>query len=187
VTGVRALLRSSRSKRGQTAVEFALVFPLVLVFIVGTISGAYLYFQNEAMTNGARAASRWATIEGSLNVTSTHCESGSPDSIVGQVQKNAKFLPVNPGKLCAKVISAGPPAVYSTTELVQVPYVASQANIVVDASPNLTNPECITVNITYTPPTLPGPFPTIVMQAHSSAPTLAATTSSTCPAPTKAS
>lgn len=162
------------------------MFPLALAFIVGTMCGAYLYFQNEAMNNGARAASRWATIEGSLNVGATHCESGSPDSIVGQVQKNAKtFLPINPGQLCAKVVSAGPPVVYSTTELVQLPYVANQANIVVDASPSLTSPECITVNLTYTSPAF-GPFPAIVMQAHSSAPTLSATTASNCPAPTKA-
>jgi Flp pilus assembly protein TadG len=176
--------RRHGSDRGQTAVEFALIFPLVLAFVVGIISGSYLYFQNEAMNNASRAASRWATIEGSLNVTSTHCESGSPDSIVGQVQKTANIVPVNPNLLCAKVVS---PGVYSTTELVQVPYGASQANIVVDASPNLTNPECITVNITYTPPTLPGPFPTIIMQAHSSAPTSIATGASSCPPPTQAS
>jgi Flp pilus assembly protein TadG len=179
---LRLAKRRPGSERGQTAVEFALVLPLVLLFLTGIISGAFLYFQYDAMTNTSRAASRWATIEGSLNVTSTHCESGSPDSIVGQVRKNSASLPVNSGQLCAKLIS---PGVYSTTQLVQ-PYIANQANIVVDASPNLTNPECITVNITYTPPTL-RPFPTLVMQAHSSTPTLIATTASTCPAPTKAS
>ena len=160
------------------------MFPLVLVFIFGTITGAYLYFQNEAMNNGTRAASRWATIEGSLNTGSNHCESGSPGTIVAQVSKTANIVPVNPGQLCAKVIPGSPPG-FSTTELVQS-YNANQANIVVDVWPNLTNPECITVNVTYTTPAL-GPFPTLVMQAHSSAPTPIATPSSTCPAPTKAS
>ncbi|MEA2684490.1 MAG: hypothetical protein QOK05_2818 [Chloroflexota bacterium] len=165
---------------GQAAVEFTLVFPMVILLVVGMIAGSFMFFQSSGLTNGARAASRWATVESSLNSGAGLCESGSPNTIVSEVTKAANIVQVNQGKLCAKNGN-------STTELVQPTYIPNKANIVVDAFPDLTNPECITVNITYTAPPLAPPFPPILMQAHSSTPTTRATAATTCPAPTKAS
>ena len=44
-------------------VEFALIFPIALIVLFGAIAGSYLFFQSEAVNNGARGGSRWATIK----------------------------------------------------------------------------------------------------------------------------
>jgi Flp pilus assembly protein TadG len=169
-------------------VEFAIVFPVALIVIIGTIAGSFLFFQSEAVTNGARCGARWATIETSLYVASgpNFCESGNPDTIINAVKKSANILNVNTTALC----TVGG----STTELQQTND-PTKANIVVDAIPSLASPTCITVTVTYKANPLSLPFRTqITLRGYSSAPvpssssstTTTTTTTSTginCPAP----
>jgi Flp pilus assembly protein TadG len=159
---------------GQGMVEFALILPLALLLITGIITGAYLQFQQQAINNAARAASRWASIETSLDATS--CESRVPDSIVHKVAAAANIVTVNSSALCARGGT-------STTELVQAgsPSSAGIADIDVLASPDLTAPECVTVRITYVAPRLPGPWGAIIMRSESTTPTSRFTSGSTCP------
>ena len=173
--------RGRTASRGQTMVEFAFVFPLVLAMIVAMITGAFLFFQNQALNNATRAAARWASIESAPSAGA--CETGNPTDSAGKkqtavtkAQQGAGLVPVNPAQLC--------PANGSTTEMTQGGYYLNKANIVLDASPSLLQPECVTVSIVYQPPSLPGPWGTIVMRAQSSAPTFAAKSTSTCPDPT---
>jgi Flp pilus assembly protein TadG len=161
-----------RRLSGQTAVEFALVLPLVLIFLSGVIAGSYLFFQNNAVGNGSRAGSRMATIESNLyKGTGPYCEEGKPDTIVNAVKGAANILPLNSGALCAT----------SPTRLVQNSIDMTKAYIIVDAAPNLGSPACVTVTVIYNAPSLPGPFATnITMVSHSGAPVGTGPTA-TCP------
>jgi Flp pilus assembly protein TadG len=53
-----------RSARGAELVEFALLFPLVLVAIVALIETGLLFTQYEALNNAAREGARLAAIPG---------------------------------------------------------------------------------------------------------------------------
>lgn len=51
-------LRSSWSERGASAVEFAIILPVLLILIGGLIDFGRLYFLNIVLTNAAREGSR---------------------------------------------------------------------------------------------------------------------------------
>lgn len=56
-----------RDQRGASAVEFALVFPLLMLIIFGIIQFGFVMAQSAALSNGARAGARY----GVVNVLST--------------------------------------------------------------------------------------------------------------------
>ena len=60
----RVRLGRYRSARGAELVEFAIVFPLVLIGIVSLIEMGLLFNQYEALTNAAREGARLAAIPG---------------------------------------------------------------------------------------------------------------------------
>ncbi len=49
-------------ERGQTLVEFALVFPIIILLMVGVFDVGRLVFINNSLSDGARQAARHATI-----------------------------------------------------------------------------------------------------------------------------
>jgi Flp pilus assembly protein TadG len=51
-----------RSERGQTAVEFALVIPVMLLFMFGIFEVGRTYFNNEAISTAARDGARAGAI-----------------------------------------------------------------------------------------------------------------------------
>ena len=168
-------------------VEFALIFPIALIVLFGAIAGSYLFFQSEAVNNGARGGARWATIKsessaGYLYTTTgggaPYCENNlSSTTIVTEVHKAANIVPLNLGRLCTPSVGGG---LYSTTQLRQ-PIDNSKAYIVVDAAPTLALPSCITVSVVYVAPTLGKPFPpAITVEGHSGAP-VGGTVSAACP------
>lgn len=57
-------LRRSRNDEGAAAVEFALVLPLLLLFLFGIITFGIVFAQNLALGNGARQAARLGAVEG---------------------------------------------------------------------------------------------------------------------------
>jgi Flp pilus assembly protein TadG len=54
----RSPRRRTRGQRGAAAVEFALVLPLLVMFLMGIITGGFAYFEKistaDAMREGAR-------------------------------------------------------------------------------------------------------------------------------------
>jgi Flp pilus assembly protein TadG len=50
------------SERGAAAVEFALVIPVFLMLVLGTIDFGYYFFVSEVVTNAAREGARAATV-----------------------------------------------------------------------------------------------------------------------------
>lgn len=53
-----------RQQRGAVAVEFALVFPILVIVVFGIIGFGIVFAQNLAMGNSARQAARSGVIEG---------------------------------------------------------------------------------------------------------------------------
>jgi len=135
-------------------VEFAIVGPIALMILFGLISGSWLFFQHEAVSDGARAGARAASIETSLYQQSggsgPYCESGAPGMIASAVAAAAPNMPVNRAALCAP---AG-----STTHLQQQPSGSGLAAITVDASPSLAAPTSVQVTVTYSAKGMAPPF-----------------------------
>lgn len=64
-------MRPRRRKRGQALVEFALIFPIAMLVIVGIIVfGLYIFYQQQ-LTNVAREAARFAAIHSATAICST--------------------------------------------------------------------------------------------------------------------
>lgn len=51
-----------RDERGAAAVEFALVFPVFLLLVLGTIDFGYFFFVSEIVTNAAREGARAGSV-----------------------------------------------------------------------------------------------------------------------------
>lgn len=52
----------ARDQRGASAVEFALVFPVLMLIIFGIIQFGFVMAQSAALSNGARAGARYGVV-----------------------------------------------------------------------------------------------------------------------------
>lgn len=84
--------RSQTSESGASAVEFALVMPILILIISGIIGFGFVFAQQIALGNAARTAARAGVVNGAL------CGStGSPGSgIMGGAQTDASTIGLNP-------------------------------------------------------------------------------------------
>jgi hypothetical protein len=132
---------------GQSLVEFAIVCPIALTVVFGILSGCWLFFQNEAVSDGARGGARTASIASSLYAetpvgSGTFCESGNPGTVAAAVARAAPQLPVDAALLCAP---AG-----NRTHLQNLSGTPSgRASVTVDATPSLAAPTAVTVTVSY--------------------------------------
>jgi TadE-like protein len=62
-------IRSRRSTRGQSLVEFAIILPVFLLIVFGILDFGRVVWANSAVTNATREAARYAIVHG-----------GSPDN-----------------------------------------------------------------------------------------------------------
>ena len=56
------LRRTWRSERGGSAVEFALIAPVLVLLLVGIIQFGYTFFQYLEVAHAAREGARWAAL-----------------------------------------------------------------------------------------------------------------------------
>nr|WP_274603710.1 TadE family protein [Polymorphobacter multimanifer] len=61
----------SRDRRGVSAVEFAMVLPLMMLFLTGTIQYGFMMFTYNSMLTAARAGARFAALGGANNAAVT--------------------------------------------------------------------------------------------------------------------
>ena len=63
-TSVRRSKRRWRREEGANIIEFALVFPLLMMTVLGIVDFAFVLHHNEVLTNAAREGARVATLPG---------------------------------------------------------------------------------------------------------------------------
>ena len=94
--------RIHHSRRGATAVEFAICCPIVFVLIFATMVGALGVFRYQQTAELAREGARWACVHGGEYAE----ETGNPAATPADVYNNA-ILPaataMNPSKLSYSV------------------------------------------------------------------------------------
>jgi len=88
--------RSRRTARGQTLVEFALIFPLLLTVLFGVVEGGRFVFTDSILSQAAREGARLAAVEASWL--------GSADVSCGQPA--GPVCPANVAALTADVTAA---------------------------------------------------------------------------------
>jgi Flp pilus assembly protein TadG len=91
-----ARLRRRVRARGQSLVEFALVFPVFIFLLFTVIDGGRFVFANSAVSNAAREGARLASVEASWR--------GSADPSCGAA--GGPVCPANDGTLLTHVTSA---------------------------------------------------------------------------------
>jgi hypothetical protein len=64
----------NRSSRGQSLVEFALILPILVLVLVGTLDLGRVVLANDTVSNAAREAARYAIVHGSQ--ASSGCPAG---------------------------------------------------------------------------------------------------------------
>jgi Flp pilus assembly protein TadG len=79
-----------RSERGQTAVEFALVIPVMLLFLLGIFQIGITYFNNESIATAARDGARAGAIHTGATSTQIIADATAAvqNSVVGLSQSN---------------------------------------------------------------------------------------------------
>jgi len=66
--------KRARTDDGAVIIEFALTFPILVMLLLGIITGGFAYNQKLAITNGVREGSRFGA---TLPVAQSSCSSGS--------------------------------------------------------------------------------------------------------------
>jgi Flp pilus assembly protein TadG len=95
-------LGRARPRRAVTAVEFALVCPIVLFFMIGLVVGAYGIFRYHLVSSMARESARYLAVRGNRYETVTGNPAGTAEDVYRDViRPNAVSL--DPGKLTYEV------------------------------------------------------------------------------------
>jgi hypothetical protein len=82
---------------GANAVEFALVLPILLILLFGTITGGMLYNQQLALTQAAREGARFAaTLPGATDGTCSQAAFGDDSTWCGRVRDRTLAASTSP-------------------------------------------------------------------------------------------
>jgi Flp pilus assembly protein TadG len=74
--------RRSASPRGQTLVEFAMVLPVLMIMLVGTLDLGRVVLANDTVGAAAREATRYAIVHGASAIDLCPAGPPAPDSYV---------------------------------------------------------------------------------------------------------
>jgi Flp pilus assembly protein TadG len=75
-----------RGRRGTTALEFALVSPVAILLLLGTIVVSVGVFQHEQLQFLARAGARYASVHGPLYASENSLSKASTSTVLTKVQ-----------------------------------------------------------------------------------------------------
>jgi hypothetical protein len=94
-----------RRDQGQSLVEFALVFPILILMFFGLVDGARLVYTNSQLGQAAREGARVAAVEASrMGSAAVACVSS--ESQITPARPGAQVCPADPTALKADVVSA---------------------------------------------------------------------------------
>lgn len=116
---VNSMSRRLRSERGAELIEFALIFPLLLLVLLGMIDFGFLFQRYEVLTNATREGARMAVLPGydDADVQARVCaylQTGGIDTI--DATTCASWITVDDGTIA---VPTGPAL---TTKIVTVSY-----------------------------------------------------------------
>jgi hypothetical protein len=91
--------------RGQSLVEFALVFPIFMLLVFGVIDGARLVYTNSQLGQAAREGARVAAVEAYwMGRSDPTCVAS--ESLITSARPGAHVCPAGPPELKADVVAA---------------------------------------------------------------------------------
>ena len=94
-----------RRDRGQSLVEFALVFPIFMLLVFGVIDGARLVYTNSQLGQAAREGARVAAVEASwMGMSDPTCVAS--ESLITSARPGAHVCPAHEFALKADVVAA---------------------------------------------------------------------------------
>ncbi len=105
--GARRSFRTMASDRGASAVEFALVVPLVLMIVFGTINFGFVFSQQSTLNNGVREGARRAVVNDPFNGASATANPRKCDGIITSIKNQLSGLGLNPANVQVKVTQDG--------------------------------------------------------------------------------
>jgi Flp pilus assembly protein TadG len=85
-----------RSEQGQTAVEFALVAPLLLALLLGIVQGGIAFHDYLAVTDAARAAARQAIVARVSDITQADVQTAAQNAAAGLDTSGLKVVLADP-------------------------------------------------------------------------------------------
>ena len=111
-TKITSLRRRLKGESGAEIIEFAVVYPLLLLVILGVVDYAFLFQRFEAVTNAAREGARVATLPGYQQVDiedriATYLAAGAVSTTAGNptVTVFASTIPNGAGTWPATTVS----------------------------------------------------------------------------------
>lgn len=95
-----SLPRAMRDQQGQQLVELALVLPILLLILLGTLDLGRVFHTQVALTNAAREAARFAAVNGvDATDAAAFAEFGPPgDTITGCVEGTVRVVGTGNGR-----------------------------------------------------------------------------------------
>jgi hypothetical protein len=112
---------SRRSQEGQGLMEFALVLPVFLALLLGTVDIGRAIWANNTVANAAREAARYAAVHGGAKLTA--CPVGPPVPGVTTIPAASSTCPFpSPSKQGIKNVAIGFLAAAGTNVVVSVCY-----------------------------------------------------------------
>jgi Flp pilus assembly protein TadG len=91
MTDRRPGAREKGRTRGQTLVEFALVFPLFALLLFGVIDVGRLVYVNNAISEGAREGARYGSVAGYVD----NCALGRDACVLSEAQGRMAAVPLS--------------------------------------------------------------------------------------------
>ncbi|UCE94734.1 MAG: pilus assembly protein, partial [Flavobacteriaceae bacterium] len=72
---IRGIIHSLEDQRGASAVEFAIILPLLLVFLFGIIEFSIMFYDKAVITNASREGARTGIVFDNPRISETQIQS----------------------------------------------------------------------------------------------------------------
>lgn len=91
---MRKILKVSKNEKGGSAVEFALLLPVLMIIIMGIIQFGFTFFHYISIVHAAREGARWASLENTEESTISKVIEAAPG--LDLTAENITVDPPNP-------------------------------------------------------------------------------------------
>lgn len=124
-------------QHGQSLVEFALVFPVFLLLIIGLVDVGRLVYINNALSEGAREGARWGSVQGRSNLAAS-----DPSSVQSHTLGIVAAVPNPTIAVTCNDVFGDVPATCGSGDILTVS-VSSQVTMLTPVISNLIGPQTL--------------------------------------------